>query len=472
MNDLLLDVSNARLPDPQPRNQQAAATALAKLDPRALVTLAEHIASHGTDPTTLPAVVATNDRRKRYRVVEGNRRVLALKALETPSLVFGSLNKAQQKRLTKAAARFANDPIDEIPCVLFKNIKEALTWIVLRHSGQQGGAGLWGWGSEEKDRFNERHGLDRPAANAREIVDFLDEYGVLGQRDQAKQRRILSNVDRLFSTPDVRRRVGIDYIRGGGVVSSCDGTETARVVGAIVKQMLDGDLPVGRFYDATDRRAFAAALSGGDLPDEAAQLSKPTRLADLPRRVARKKSKTPKSGSASGDQTSDDGSSKSGDDGSSTKKPGKKGRAEPRTVLIPRSCQLNIDPPRPNAIYLELQDLSVENTPNACGVLFRVFVELSIDHYIAAERIMTDAKMNKSQLGQKMREAAAHMYVAGVISDAVRKVVDTVANGRGPVNASAFNMNQYVHNLHINPSARELRDAWDEVQPFMEKLWP
>jgi hypothetical protein len=31
----------------------------------------------------LPAVVATADQRKSYRVIEGNRRILALRALET-----------------------------------------------------------------------------------------------------------------------------------------------------------------------------------------------------------------------------------------------------------------------------------------------------------------------------------------------------------------------------------------------------
>jgi hypothetical protein len=38
-------------------------------------------------------------------------------------------------------------------------------------------------------------------------------------------------------------------------------------------------------------------------------------------------------------------------------------------------------PPRINAIYYELLSLAVEQYPNACAVLLRVFVELSIDHF-------------------------------------------------------------------------------------------
>jgi len=461
VSDLLLDESNARLPDPQPTTQQATAVAMARLDPQRLVTLAEHIAANGMDPTTLPAVVATSDSRKRYRVMEGNRRVLALKALETPSLVLGVLNAAQQKALTRAAARFETDPIDTIQCVLFENAKAPVLWISLRHSGPAGGAGLAVWGSEEKDRFNERHSLDRQAQHAREIVDFLDNIGALGTRDRLEQRRILSNVRRLFSTPEVRLRLGIEANTSGGVVSNFTAGETARVLGPIVRRFVDGTLPVSQIYHATDRRAFAAALSGDDLPDSAQRISTPTRLSELPSRPSAAARKSGKATDSDSDGKTTKGS----------KDTAKRRKAEPRTTLIPRSCQLDIAPPRINAISLELQDLSIEKAPNACSVLFRVLIELSVDHYIAAHKVMTEVKMNKTQFGQKLKEVADHLRQAGLIPEGLRKVIDTVGNGRGPL-ASSFTMNQYVHNAHIIVNPRELRDAWDEIQPFMEKVWP
>lgn len=454
VSDLLLDESNARLPDPQPSTQQATALALTKLEPKNVVALAEHIVTHGLDPMTLPAVVPTSDRRKRYRVLEGNRRVLALKALETPALVLPALNPTQQRSIVRAAARFEQDPIDTVSCVLFKNAKEAVTWISLRHSGPAGGAGLWNWGSEEKDRFNERHGLDRPAQNAREIVDFLDAQGVLGTRDQASQRRILSNIQRLFSTPEVRERLGIDWSRSGGVVSEYTSTETARVLGGVVKRFLNGTLVVGDIYTAKDRRAFADDLTRAETPAKAHRLSEPMRLADLPRTPPKK----PKS-------------SKGGTTKPSAKKPKGTGRGnEPRTTLIPRSCQLDIPIPRINTISLELQDLSIEKTPNACGVLFRVFVELSVDHYLSANNVKTEDEINATKFGQKIRLVGEHLKSGSHITEALRKVVDTIANGRGPL-CSSFTMHQYVHNANIIVNPRELRDAWDEIQPLMEKMW-
>lgn len=76
LTDLLLDMSNARLGEEQSSQQQVYLT-LGKQQGKRLISLAEDIIANGTDPTNLPAVVATDDRRRRYKVIEGNRRVLA-----------------------------------------------------------------------------------------------------------------------------------------------------------------------------------------------------------------------------------------------------------------------------------------------------------------------------------------------------------------------------------------------------------
>ena len=134
--DLLLDQDNARLGTRQ-TSQQAVYIALAKEVDGQLVRLAKDIVDHGLDPTALTAVVATDT--GRYRVLEGNRRALALKALETPSIVKGGLSKAELRKLEALAKVYAENPIDEIPCIVFDTPEEAYHWIVLRHTGAHGG---------------------------------------------------------------------------------------------------------------------------------------------------------------------------------------------------------------------------------------------------------------------------------------------------------------------------------------------
>lgn len=95
--DLLVDTKNYRLKDEQP-SQQAAIIAIAKKEGKGLLKLAGDIVEHGTDPISLPAVVPSSDQKTRYKVVEGNRRVTALKALESPGVVASAYSVTEQKK--------------------------------------------------------------------------------------------------------------------------------------------------------------------------------------------------------------------------------------------------------------------------------------------------------------------------------------------------------------------------------------
>src|SRR5687768_2672150 len=91
--DLLLDADNPRLVGDM-TTQQETALALTQQQGDNIVRLAADIVRFGIDPTALLAVVPTGDRRKRYKAIEGNRRLLALRALDTPSLITPVLSPA------------------------------------------------------------------------------------------------------------------------------------------------------------------------------------------------------------------------------------------------------------------------------------------------------------------------------------------------------------------------------------------
>jgi hypothetical protein len=133
---------------------------------------------------------------------------------------------------------------------------------------------------------------------------------------------------------------------------------------------------------------------------------------------------------------------------------------------------VNPTSPRINAIANELRSLSVEQYPNACAVLLRVFVELSVDHELAQSNLMTDEQRRNQRLAAKLKKVADHLHQKGRIEDALRKMVVKVADSQGVLAATTTTFNQYVHNRYVYPKATELRTAWDELQPFMEKLWP
>lgn len=438
--DLFVDTRNARLTDEQ-TNQQTALFALAKQQGKRLLKLATDIVEYGLDPTALPAVVATNDQR-RYIVLEGNRRVVTLKALETPSLVAAAFAPTDQKRLLRLSALFAQKPISSLKCVLFGPEEELNHWIDLRHTGQNEGIGLVEWGADEKDRYAARHGQRSPAG---QILDFVERAGLLSEAAKHSNTKIITNITRLISSPAVRQKIGID-VSEGQITTLYPASEVAKSLTRMVEDLKTERIKVGDIYKKEDRTEYAKSFALGDTPNPATRLEKPKPLGS---KDAEKKADTkPK-----------------------PKAEPKKEQAE-RTALIPKGCQLNVVQPRISGIYKELLQLSADDYPNACSVIMRVFLELSVDHYSEKHQIMTDDERRNWRLAKRIKEVAADLKNKGAIGAQLEIAVEKIADSQFILAASTTQFNQYVHNKYIFPKATELKAAWDELQPFMEKLWP
>jgi len=438
ISDLLLDTANARLGEEQP-SQQAVYLHLATQQGRRLVALARDIVENGLDPTTLPAVVATGDRRRRYIVIEGNRRALALKALETPSIVGGALAPADHKALLGLSARYLVEPIDEVDCVLFQTQEDAEHWVDLRHTGANEGAGLVEWDSNELDRYRARHGGGRSRTLGGQALDFVDRI----DGADMSGARIVTNLDRLMKSPAVRQAIGLNK-EGSDLTSRYPAEEVIKGLRKIVGDLRAKRIKVKDIYDEQDRAAYINTLGADDLPRPAKALKAAAPLADIEVGKPAPKARP---------------------------KPGPKPRPKPapRTSLIPSTCRLNPQPPRLNAIYNELLTLNIDTYPNAAAVLLRVFLELSLDHYIAQNGLKTK---DQSKLFERLKIVAQNLKDSGGIPEQLRKAIDRIANTRQTViAASTVTFNQYVHNSYVHQKPSELYVAWDELQPFMEKVW-
>ncbi len=440
ITDLLLDGRNPRLED-ELEGEQETALSLADQQGERIVKLADDIVRYGTDPTTLVGVVALGDIRKRYKVVEGNRRVLALKALETPSLISPILSQRDAAKLAKLSSDYSRHPLDEIPCVLFKSEDEALHWVELRHTGQNSGRGLIDWESDEKDRFKARHsGARNPAG---QVIDFVNRHGSLTAEAKTSKQKIFTNLERLLTTPEARRKLGIEIVQGQ-VVALHSREAVAKSLSYVVEELKTGRVTVPDLYKADDRKRYADNLPSSVVPKRKSRLETPVSLAGLTAgRVTPAATKPAKKSTA-------------------TKPP-------PRTTTIPKSANLNVTIPRIGAIYNELLSLAVQSYPNACAVLLRVFIELSIDHYASAQKL---AVVSSDPLGKRLKAVADKLRAEDAISEQLRKAIKQVADGPSPVAPGVSTFNQWVHNQYTHPKAPELFAAWDELQPMMEQIWP
>ena len=150
-------------------NQPEAINLMVKEQKKKIINLAEDIVQYGLNPSELP-IVAPHEREKgHFNVLEGNRRVVALKLLHMPDLV--KEHKAVYKRVKDLSHKFRSTKIADVDCVVFSTAEEANRWIKLKHTGENDGVGVVRWDSQQTARFDERISGKSPVAL--QAIDFL-----------------------------------------------------------------------------------------------------------------------------------------------------------------------------------------------------------------------------------------------------------------------------------------------------------
>lgn len=257
----------------------------------------------------------------------------------------------------------------------------------------------------------------------------------------------------------MRDRLGIK-ITGDEVISFYPKAEVAKGLTKIIEDLKTGEKKVGDIYHAQDRIDYVNSLPGDVLPSPESRLVEPVSLNNLEQNVS-------VSGDAS-ESSGDLGTLEPPQSAPTTRRP--RGKPE-RTAIIPRECRIDISPPRINGIYNELNNISVDQYPNACSVTLRVFVELSVDHYLAENSLMNENDRRNKPLAKRIKVAAEGLHQTGKIDAQLKAAMEKVADSQGVLAASTTTFNQYAHNKYVYPKPTELRLAWDELQPFVEKLW-
>ena len=145
---------------------------------------------------------------KRYVVLEGNRRLTALRALENPEFLVDAVGSGILSAIRRLSRQYQNAPIESMQCVVVKDRDEARHWIELRHTGENEGAGIVPWGSDDKARFRSRTGALELHSQA---LNFLE-----SRRDltpESRRQVPVTSFKRLIETPEVRATPG----RGGAI---------------------------------------------------------------------------------------------------------------------------------------------------------------------------------------------------------------------------------------------------------------
>jgi hypothetical protein len=309
----------------------------------------------------------------------------------------------------------------------------------MRHKGEQQGAGIVDWTSVASQRFRTRS----PAIQALEMVI---ERGSLSpaERAQITDKFPLSTLQRFIEDREVRKTIGLD-VKKGKLVTKAP-SEAIKPLTRIVRDLASKTKRVGGLMKTSQMLDYVKGFDKAS----AADLSK-----------------------AKGDERPVD-DIPIGDFGRKSPIPRRKPDPSDRKTVVPNTCRLNITDNRIADIYKELRTIRLEDARNAIAVMLRVFLELSVDHFLEKNggtlRFTPQGGRERwKSLDNKLAEVVEMLVSMGVPREHFNSVLRDLSKEDSPMHLDLFH--RYVHDRFATPSISDLTAAWDHAQPLFEKIW-
>lgn len=466
ITDLLLNPSNPRFNPVQ--HQKETILSMIEDQQNKLVTLAEHILENGLNPTD---IILVCPHQNQWLVLEGNRRVTALKLVNEPDLVPAQFAKLKRD-FQKLNAILDNSILESIPCVIIEDKDVANEWIRLKHTGENDGAGIVRWDGQQTSRFSyQARGITDPRII---FFDYLKELDTIPLPYKERFSNIKkTNFDRLMGDPDVRALIGVESAEGK--FSLINGVNAYLL--EILYDLAFTDLSVGQIYRKEDRKGYLTDIIQRVAAKQSGQHNKQYPSLDATEKVQRGEGAEEAPTNNFDDRQVEPASHtiQHPASGISAKEPTftskqDRGKSYPinRKTIVPAQHKLTVTHGRIAKIFNELKSLDIETYPNAGAVLFRVFIELSADCYISKNSIK-NADINSS-LSKKIEAVADDMDTKKVLTKHELRAARQMATSNTQ-NSSVKTFHSYVHNKDVTPSSTDLKSAWDDLWTFIQGMW-
>lgn len=441
-----------------------------------LTKLAESIAQQGLNPTKRIPVIKIDG--GKYVVLEGNRRVTALKLMKNPDELSGEYRyKSVFQRLH---ATYKTSLPTTVECVVYpENERDtAEIWVGLEHTGENQGIGTVAWTTRQKERFdNRRH---KKPSRAYQVLEFLDRKNV--DTSDVKQ----TNLDRLLSTPAVIEQLGIEFSRGQMTLTDSE-QQVVEKLKKVVERMGAGDFVVSQIYKSDQREQWIHDV-----------LAPPPMLAPQP---SQKVTPLPASSNSTANTpapspaptvtpsvstNTSQATTLSGVTNTSASTP-QPAPTPPPSPINPSNYQTLVNPANPPPvtsstkiveIYKELQTVYLTGqraAPHAVGALLRILIEITAQEYLLKTQGFQYDKNNSSNfrnpdeqgklyndLIQKLNYIVNNCGLPGNITQALR--VLTADQLITPT------LNQLMHSSIFSADAAAIKGLWRNLEKVFDHL--
>ena len=443
IDELLLDLDNPRLGSVL--SQSEALAGIVRLNPGHFRNLMESIRDHGLDPGDSLYVVRKADDQD-FVVLEGNRRLSALKVLSNPDVLAGTdLSAGEKKPLVREALGFERSEVEPIRCVRFEDRENADDWIRRRHTGVKGGEGRINWKPLEIQRFSGDY-------TTIDVIDFVGRNGGYSKREWKRAQSELegrksTNLTRLLESAAGRSHLGITARTEPSRNSPLLGVEpkwALRVLKRIVDDILKNAVNSRLLNKRTDIEKYFEDLPPELQPGPKTAAGTPKAFKDITLRGSRPKPR-PKP------------------------RPKKKRVPQTRRTLAPKKHPFDTSKSEKLRMLLEeAGSLQAGKFPLSSAFVLRATVELAVHDYMEDNSLPRRQKGSQKEfpLTKKADHVLKHIVSSGAVprSD-LRAFRRSFLHKRSACSIQA--LNGFVHGAYDLPTANALRAGWQSAIPVL-----
>ncbi len=467
VTNLLLDNRNPRIPDVKSLPSQRDLIA-DLIENETVHALARSIVNNGYFP--VESLIYIEQEGKKY-VVEGNRRLAALKLLLGPD----SAPKDWERKFRLLSARANLDTLKKVRVVRAPSREAAAPIIMSRHTKQQ----IARWSPLQQSRYYMsllESGLTADEISEEynipltEISDAIQRdmmYSIACSLDLPEEIRkkvhnprlfTMSTLERLYKTREVNKLLGISFDKNKKLKGSIDIREFRKAYGRIVSDIAVGDEWTSRKLNTKEEMKEYIEALGDDRPDLA------------------KKGSFAAEDLLKGSAPKDAPPAKEGPVRKTTKQ-----RTAPRW-LIPSGISCTVKNERINDIFKELRKLPVATYTNSVALMFRGLLEMSLSYHLHRtgdlETIRGKEKEKKTKKKQRLpgdwhptlKQMLTHIVDTNheIVADGnLKKAIRRLVSGNNEF-FSVDTLNLFVHNQHFCPDEQMLRRFWAQLEGLFE----
>lgn len=427
---------------------------------RKILTLAQDIIDNGLNENDLPIVVLIEGR---YIVYEGNRRVIALKALCKPSNIKNEYFRNKYIEL-RNNFKYRDEEI-EIKCYL-DTLEHAEYLMSLKHDGEQDGIGTVSWDPRERLNFKNRH---NKIPDLKVVIENYIKQHNLGPKDKQIHFSIFERI-----LPDIKKRFNLIVNEDGELQYDGNKQTLQKNLKRILLLLQD---ETTRTLNDRDGKDIFWEKFDNKKPEESATESE-----------GRDTSTSEDSSSSGGEGETNSSSGDGNDSGSTESETSSQETSEDttseeeveidfeeeikrdfksRTTLVPKSF-LNIIPSeytKIRGLLEELKRIKVEKNPVCCAMGFRGFIEYSAKTYTAKFKHKDLQTNEDSNISGNIRSIAGDL----IQKNKITKSVVSYMNRR--YNDKYCPLNDIVHGPNYAVNSTQLCMDWDAYSLFLKSLW-